>query len=320
MAGKDPRLFLRRLAGKQGQYFQAGRVVLAQGLGRLADLALAGQEHQHIARAFAMRFADRSDDGIVEIAVLQETRRAAPRVSWPLEGRAERSEVFGVGPILVERAVARLDGIESAGDLDDGRAVEVLAEAFGIQRGRGDDHLQIAPSRQHRLQVAKQKVDVERSLVRLVDQDRVVLAQERIGLRLGEQDAVGHQLDVAFRRSLVREADLVADITAQLGFKFLGDTRRGGARGDAPRLGVADQALEAATEFEADLRQLCRFARAGLAADDDDLVLLNRRRDLGAAHVDGQSFVIHDSRTRRPAGFRIELHVSRKQIPGLRAP
>jgi hypothetical protein len=43
-------------------------VVLAQRLGRLADLALAGQEDQHIARSGAMRLVHRIDDGIVEVA------------------------------------------------------------------------------------------------------------------------------------------------------------------------------------------------------------------------------------------------------------
>lgn len=39
-------------------------------------------------------------------------------------------------------------------------------------------------------------------------------------------------------------------------------------RGQAARLGVADQAMHATPEFEADFRQLRGFARAGLAADD----------------------------------------------------
>jgi pimeloyl-ACP methyl ester carboxylesterase len=38
-------------------------------------------------------------DWIVAL-LTQETRRAAPSVSWPLEGRNERSEFFGVGPIV----------------------------------------------------------------------------------------------------------------------------------------------------------------------------------------------------------------------------
>ena len=62
---------------------------------------------------------------------------------------------------------------------------------------RGDDQLEVGPLRQQPLEVAEQEVDVEAALVRLVDDDRVVLPQLPVALQLGEQDAVGHQLDPA---------------------------------------------------------------------------------------------------------------------------
>jgi hypothetical protein len=71
----------------------------------------------------------------------------------------------------------------------------MLGKALGVDGRRRDDHLQIRPLRQDLAQVAEQEVDVEAALVRLVDDDRVVGAQQRIVLRLGQQDAVGHQLD-----------------------------------------------------------------------------------------------------------------------------
>ena len=43
------------------------------------------------------------------------------------------------------------------------------------------------------LQVAEQEVDVQAPLVRLVDDDRVVAAQQPVVLDLGQQQAVGHQ-------------------------------------------------------------------------------------------------------------------------------
>ena len=78
-------------------------------------------------------------------------------------------------------------------------------------------------------------------------------------------------------RELVREADLVADRLAERRVELLRDARRHGARGDAARLRVADEAVHAAPELEADLRQLRRLAGARLAADDDDLVLARWR-------------------------------------------
>ena len=69
-------------------------------------------------------------------------------------------------------------------------------EALGIERCRRDDHLEVAPPRQELLQVPEQKIDVEAALVRLVDDDGVVCGKQPVALRFGEQDAVGHQLDV----------------------------------------------------------------------------------------------------------------------------
>ena len=73
-------------------------------------------------------------------------------------------------------------------------------------------------------------------------------------------------------------------------------------RRDAARLRVADQAAaagaEAAPELEADLRQLRGLARAGLAADDHDLVRRDRARDLVAPAGDRQRFGERDRRNR----------------------
>ena len=94
--------------------------------------------------------------------------------------------------------------------------------------------------------MAEQEVDVEAALVRLVDDDRVVGTQQRIALRLGEQDAVGHQLDAGAGREPVLEADLVADDLAERRLQLLGDAPGDARGGDAARLGVADQAAAGA--------------------------------------------------------------------------
>src|SRR3712207_8611861 len=58
---------------------------------------------------------------------------------------------------LAQRPVADLDGIRAAGHLDDGRAAEVLGEALGIDRRRGDDHLEVWPARPDAREVAEQE-------------------------------------------------------------------------------------------------------------------------------------------------------------------
>ena len=241
-------------------------MVLPQCLCSFADFALAGQEDQRVARAFAMSVGHRIDDGVVHVTIV----------------------------VFTEWAIARLDGEQAARNLDHGCALEVLAEALRIERRGSNDDFQIAPLRQELLEEAEQKVDVERTLVRLVDDQCVIAAQERIGLRLGKQDAVGHQLDAGAGGHAIGETNLEADHAAKLGLEFLGDARRGGACGDAARLSVTDQPLRSTPEAEADLRQLGRLARAGLAADDDDLMLADGVRDLLAPGIDRQRLVEFD--------------------------
>ena len=122
---------------------------------------------------------------------------------------------------------------------------------------------------------------------------RVVVLEQRIGLRLGQQDAVGHQLDRRVAAQAVLEAHLEADHFAQRRLQFFGDALGHRAGGDAPRLRVADQpALArrrvelAAAQRQRDLGQLRGLARAGLAADDDDLVRLRCARAISSRRAE----------------------------------
>ena len=47
--------------------------------------------------------------------------------------------------VAADRAVAHLDRIHAARDLDHRRVVEVPREALGVDGRRGDDHLQVRP-------------------------------------------------------------------------------------------------------------------------------------------------------------------------------
>lgn len=287
----------RRQPREQRQDLGVRRMVLAQRLGRVADLALAGQEHQHVAGAFAAQFVDRVDDRVHQVAfgLARGLHAVAPAGAFGvLHGRA----------VLGHRPIADLDRIQPPAHLDHGRrarvAAEMAREAVGVDRRGRDDQLQVRPARQDLLQVAEQEVDVQAALVRLVDDQRVVRLQQRIVLRLGEQDAVGHQLDRRARREVVGEAHLVADDFAERRAELLGDAPARRRRGEPPRLRVADQAraagAEAAAEIEADLRQLGGLARTCFAANDDDLMRGDRARDLVAPARHGQAFRIADLR------------------------
>jgi hypothetical protein len=122
----------------------------------------------------------------------------------------------------------------------------VLGEAGGVDRGAGDDHLQVGTLREQLPEVAEDEVDVEAALVGLVDDQRVVATQHPVALDLGEQDAVGHHLDERRLADLVGEAHRVADVVAQLRPDLLGHPLGDRAGGDPAGLGVADHPVDAA--------------------------------------------------------------------------
>src|SRR5699024_11905078 len=95
-------------------------------------------------------------------------------------------------------------------DLGGGPAVgsgEVAGERVRIDSGGGDDDLEVRPTRKYLPQVSEQEVDVEAAFVRLVDDDRVVGAEEPVPSDLGEQQAVRHDLDGGVRSGAVVKAD-----------------------------------------------------------------------------------------------------------------
>ncbi|WP_287879597.1 DEAD/DEAH box helicase, partial [Aquitalea sp.] len=85
--------------------------------------------------------------------------------------------------------------IVTSATIEPERVAEVCGEALRLDGRGGDDHLQLRALRQQPAQVAEQEVDVEAAFVCLVEDDRVVREQLAVTLDLGEQDAVGHQLD-----------------------------------------------------------------------------------------------------------------------------
>ncbi|CAN5829299.1 hypothetical protein BH20ACT6_BH20ACT6_08360 [soil metagenome] len=138
------------------------------------------------------------------------------------------------------------------------------------------------------MQVAEQEVDVEAALVRLVDDDGVIAPQQWVALDLGDQDAVGHQLDQAVVADLVGETDRIADDAAQLGGHLLGQPLSDAARGDPPRLRVPDVAAPSVPQLEQHLRQLGGLARPGLTGEHDHLVVTQRGQDVVMGLADRQ--------------------------------
>ncbi len=123
-----------------------------------------------------------------------------------------------------------------------------------------------------------------------VDDDGVVSEEVAVLLGLGEEHAVGHQLQRVQRRAVIAEADFAADAGrgADLRADLFGDASGDCAGGDAAGLGVGDLAAFAEAELKADEGELGCFAGAGFAADDGDLVIFDEGGDFVAALGDGE--------------------------------
>ena len=126
----------------------------------------------------------------------------------------------------------------------------------------------------------------------LVNNERGVLAQQLIVLNFGEQNTVGHEFNGAVLAHLRGETHLVTHGLTNFLPQFFGDALRHRTRGKAARLGVPNHAFFSKTEFQAHLGQLRGLTRAGLASDNDDLVITNGRLNVFATLADGQLFGI----------------------------
>src|SRR5690606_14325171 len=298
-AGREDPLLTRRSEPRiERQDLVTSRTRLLQLALRVADPALAGQEHEHVARAAP---ADR-----LEIDGRELRRRRGHRLRQ-------------VDPAL-ERPVAHVDRIRAALDPDDRRAAEVRGEALGVDRRGRDDDLEVRAPAPEPLQVTEQEVDVEAALVRLVDDQRVVRIEPAIPADLVEQDAVRHHLDQRRRVRLVGETDLPAYRAADLDAELVRETLRDGPRGDAPRLRVADHRADAAAGLEAEPRELRRLAAAGIAADADHAVARQRVEDPLARLRDGQLLRVVEAEPGRAPLLRAGLRLLETRVELLDEP
>ena len=129
-------------------------------------------------------------------------------------------------------------------------------KALGIDGGRSHDQFQIRSFAQQGLQITQEKIDIEAALVGLVDDQGVVGRQIAIGLDFRQQDAIGHEFDMAALGYPLGETHLIADRAAQLYFQFLRHPLGHGPGGQATWLGTTDQATGTAPGGQAHLGQL----------------------------------------------------------------
>src|SRR5436190_8080139 len=134
----------------------------------------------------------------------------------------------------------------------------------------------------------QQKVNVQTSFMSFVDHDYLVFPEVWICLCLGEQNPVGHQLDISFRAGLIGEADFTPNLFAPVDLEFLCNAAGNRECRDSPRLCAPDLALHSVTRFEAQFRNLGCFTRACFPSDHDYLVFLNGADNVVPASRDGK--------------------------------
>ena len=262
-------------AAEQRDDLRAGEAPALEQVACFADVALGGHEDEEVARrAFAQDPLDRLHRSVDVVERLRPRHRL-------VVGR-------GIGAELVQWRVDHLDRIEPAGNLDDGRVVEGPGKSLGVDRRRGDDRPQLGPAEAELAQVAEQEINIERALVGLVDDQGVVLPEQRVALQLGEQHAVGEVFDDGLGRGVVGEPDLAADFAAPWHAQLLRHPARNRQRGHPARLRAGDAAGGAAAGGEAHLGNLRRLAGSGFARQDQHRVPLDGRRDFLRPRADGQ--------------------------------
>ena len=109
-------------------------------------------------------------------------------------------------------------------------------DRFRIERCRHHDDPQIRSRQPRLLRQREAEIGVHASLVKFIDDDRGDVAQQRILLEVGGQDAFGDDEEARVRGELPLETDVPADFAADGPAALVGDAPRHRSRRDAPRL------------------------------------------------------------------------------------
>ena len=187
---KHPVLFGIRQSRIERQHFGVRQVALVQRIGGIADFALTAHEDQDIAATLASQLIHRIKYRLQLIAI-------------------------AIIRFFNHRPVAHFDRVSPAGNFDDRRIIKVTREALRIDGRRGNNHFQIGAARQQLTQITEQEINIQAALVRLINDDGVILHQQAILLDFRQQDPVGHQFNLRQVADLVVKPHFIADTAAQ---------------------------------------------------------------------------------------------------------
>ena len=298
--------------------------MMAQRILKIMNVALSGSEYENIARATVMtRMNYQFGTGAchrrrhINIRFARILRIGGGRQCF-IVGIARHRARFKTGygthqcRSSAQRLIHDLHGVGSPRNLDNRHfrmqsMFEVLLELYRINRRRRDHQFQVTAFRQQCSQITEQKVNIETTFVRLVDNDRIVLHQLRITLNLRQQNTVRHHAKTSLRRTFIGETHLIADLVTQTHSHLRGDTFGYGTRGQPTRLRVHNlPAMRSAPQFQQNLRQLRGLTGTSLTGHNHHLARLHRLGNIAARSGNrqlGRIFEFHafiTSITRKP--------------------
>ncbi len=254
------RLLLQRHLAVQRQHGQGGGAgQLGDRRLRAADVAGAGEKHQHVAVGLvAQHAADRSRD------------------------------LGGQRPIVVGRGVFDRD-VEHPPLAAHDIGAEEVADRIGVDGRRHRDHRQVAPfTLAQPPQPGQRDIGGDVALVQLVEHDRRHAAQPRVGEHAAHEQPLGDEAQARLRAAGLVEADSVADSVADALAQLGGDARRGQPCRQPPRLEHPDLAAVGGQHVQQHARDARRLAGAGGRLDDRGAARADRGCDRWQARVDGQ--------------------------------
>mmetsp|Transcript_32112 Transcript_32112/g.68363 ORF Transcript_32112/g.68363 Transcript_32112/m.68363 type:complete len:713 (-) Transcript_32112:7-2145(-) len=236
-------------------------------LAGLLDLLLSRQEHKHIARTLALVYLYRRPNRRLDVVPF----------------RLGRVEYF--------------HGECAARHLEERGAVEVGLKLLRVERGGHDDNLELAvlapllPLGEDLHQQPHQHVSRQSPLVRLVQNDHGVPAQQRIVHRLPQKHPVRQELEHRLVRvAHVLEPNRVPHRPPQRHVHLLRDAGGNARRRHPPRLGAphARSSRAGVPNLDQELRDLRRLSASRLSLHDDRLAPRHSLQQLGLKLVDGE--------------------------------
>ena len=231
-----------------------------QQLASLADVPLGRHEHQDVAAGLAI-----GEDAIHRLhRPVHIVQGLGPGLGLIPFG--------GVRAELIKRRVNHLDRKRASRDLHDGRVVERLGKHLGIDGRRRYYNAQLRPLETQVAQMPKQEIDIERALMRLVQNDGIVSAQQRIGLDLGEQHAVGHKFDHRIASGAIVEADLATHLPPPGHVEFFRHPPRNRQRRHPSGLRARDLPASASPGGQTHLWNLGGLTRTRLTSQNQNLM------------------------------------------------